>query len=515
MYSHSEKLLQRRDILRAMATFGTGSLLPGVVSDPPTVFADNFDFPSPRPDLIREENARPGTRDWMLANTQVDSTTKYRSPSIEGYASKNSVAVGDSISLHVSCNPSTAFHMDIYRSGFYGGKGGRQVASIGPLKGSTQDDPPVGSRRLRECQWDVCKTLTIPENWTSGVYLCKLTAMESGLQSYITFIVKDNRQVDFLFQCSDTTWNAYNRWPSQYSLYDNQETVWYWGAGVDTSFDRPYGKYCQIFDAPLTTGSGEWFCWEYPISFWMESRGYDISYCSNLDTHADGPGLMRAKAMLSVGHDEYYSLEMFHNLRAAIRDGLNVAFLSGNTCCGLLEMKASSDGRRNRIITRVDRYGPRDQIGDNLFHSMKTLPRTGPNENTLIGARSTGPIVGGADWICQSPDHWLFDNTGMKKGDGIAGLVGWEWHGDPANIPGLEVIAQGTTESSAGNGTYTSTVYPGPMGNLVFNASTCWWGDGLSQPPGYVRPSAHGASPQGPDKRVQVITANLLKRLSS
>ena len=103
----------------------------------------------------------------------------------------------------------------------------------------------------------------------------------------------------------------------------------------------------------------------------------------------------------------------------------------------------------------------------------------------------------------------------MKKGDGIAGLVGWEWHGDPANIPGLEVIAQGTTESSAGNGTYTSTVYPGPMGNLVFNASTCWWGDGLSQPPGYVRPSAHGASPQGPDKRVQVITANLLKRLSS
>ena len=137
--------------------------------------------------------------------------------------------------------------------------------------------------------------------------------IDIGLQSYITFIVKDNRQVDFLFQCSDTTWNAYNRWPSQYSLYDNQETVWYWGAGVDTSFDRPYGKYCQIFDAPLTTGSGEWFCWEYPISFWMESLGYDISYCSNLDTHADGPGLMRAKAMLSVGHDEYYSLEMFHN----------------------------------------------------------------------------------------------------------------------------------------------------------------------------------------------------------
>jgi hypothetical protein len=33
------------------------------------------------------------------------------------------------------------------------------------------------------------------------------------------------------------------------------------------SFHRPYGKYCQILDAPLSTGSGEWFLWEFPIAF--------------------------------------------------------------------------------------------------------------------------------------------------------------------------------------------------------------------------------------------------------
>ena len=103
----------------------------------------------------------------------------------------------------------------------------------------------------------------------------------------------------------------------------------------------------------------------------------------------------------------------------------------------------------------------------------------------------------------------------MAIGDSIPGLVGWEWHGDPANIPGLEIIAQGTTASGAGPGTYTSTLYPGPKGNLVFNAATCWWGDALSEPPGYVRPSAHGAQPQGPDYRVQVITKNLLRKLCS
>lgn len=28
----------------------------------------------------------------------------------------------------------------------------------------------------------------------------------------------------------------------------------------------------------------------------------------------------------------------------------------------------------------------------------------------------------------------------MKNGNGIPGLVGWEWHGDPADLPGLEVV---------------------------------------------------------------------------
>src|SRR2546427_5561952 len=103
---------------------------------------------------------------------------------------------------------------------------------------------------------------------------------------------------------------------------------------VQVCFNRPYGKYCQILDAPLSTGSGEWFLWEFPLAFWLESKGYDVTYISNLDTHADPNGLLRAKGFLSVGHDEYYSLEMFRHLKAAIDAGLNLAFLSGNTCCG-------------------------------------------------------------------------------------------------------------------------------------------------------------------------------------
>jgi hypothetical protein len=463
---------------------------------------------------VARENAEAGTRDWMLANTRIDPPTKYRCPWIEGYCSRTSVQPGENMDIFVSANPRSAFTLDIYRMGYYGGSGGRHLMTFGPLPGQVQPESEIGPKRLRECKWESSLRLTIPEDWVSGVYLGKLTALRQELQSYVIFIVKDDRPADFIFQCSDTTWQAYNRWPSQFSLYDDGKKHWYWGGGIDISFDRPYGKYCQILDAPLSTGSGEWFLWEFPIAYWMESRGYDVTYISNLDTHADPANLLRARGFISVGHDEYYSLEMFQHLRHAIAAGLNVAFLSGNTCCGRIRLQPSSDGRPNRIYDRIDVFGPPDPADLKVLPDMTQFPHKSPNANTLIGARSVAPIMGGADFICVKPNHWLFADTRMKHGDRIPGLIGWEWHGDPANIPGLEVLATGPTKNGSGQeGVYTATIYPGPKGNFVFNASTCWWGDGLSEPPGYLRPAAY-TNPQGPDSRVQRITANLLERMA-
>ena len=212
-----------------------------------------------------------------------------------------------------------------------------------------------------------------------------------------------------------------------------------------------------------------------------------------------------------MGHDEYYSIEMFHHLKHAIAAGVNVAFLSGNTCCGRIEFQPDFRGHP-RTYERVDFYGPRDSKG---IAGMETLPHRSPSSAELVGARNLSPFTGGADWICLKPDHWVFAGTSMKQGDGIPGLVGWEWHGDPAKIPGLEVVAGGPTQSAPGKlngGQYTATIYPGPYGNFVFNASTCWWADGLSEPPGYIRPSVY-TTPHGPDPRVQQITRNVIERI--
>jgi hypothetical protein len=59
----------------------------------------------------------------------------------------------------------------------------------------------------------------------------------------------------------------------------------------------------------------------------------------------------------------------------------------------------------------------------------------------------------------------------------------------------------------------TSPVFrPGTKGNSVINASTIFWAQGLSSPPGHTLPWSHWSRPHGPDERVQTITRNLLRR---
>lgn len=469
-----------------------------------------------RSDLIRAENEKPGTTDWMLTNSRIDPKTKYRCPWIEGYCGRTSVRAVDTLAVMVSTNPPSPFILDVYRLGYYQGKGGRRVARLGPFAGTVQPEAKIGGERLRECQWEPSVKLSIGKDWPSGVYLGKLTAEVEGLQSYVVFIVRDDRACDFLFQCSDTTWCAYNRWPDHWSLYDDGTTDvqgWYTGPGVSAGWDRPYGKYRQVVDAPLSLGSGEFLLWEFPFAYWMEKEGYDLSYISNVDTHADAAGLRRGKVFLSVGHDEYWSLDMFRNVKAAIDGGVHAAFFSGNSVDGVVAMLPNSAGVPNRRISRVGKFGG-DRERRRAQQFAGRWKQHGPDPRTLMGARTTEPANGGADWTVVREGHWLFSGTGLKNGDKIPGLVGWEHHGEPADIAGLEVLARGPVFSRGRpqNTEFTAVMFPGPKGNLVFNAATIWWADGLSAPPGYVRPDAHGNSPKGPDPRVQRMTANLFER---
>lgn len=474
---------------------------------------------SPRaPDLIRTENAKPGA-DFQLTRIMLDSAKGYRTSLIEGYCSRQSVKAGEPLDIFVSTRPAASFRIEIFRMGWYGGAGARLMSTLGPFQGQEQPVPEMGENRLRECQWQASTRLTIPADWPSGVYLGRLTTLPDQAdapwwQSYIIFIVKDDRPADILFQCSDNTWQAYNRWPVNESLYTDPRAAH--APGVSVSFDRPYGLYPQtsIANQPLGVGSGEFMLWEYPLCFWLEEQGYDVTYCSNVD-NLDPANLARCKTMISVGHDEYWDIRQYENVKAAIADGLNILWLSANDVYMVTPFTPNGRGEANRRLTRETCFGEfREEEKEAYAKVLGPFENPGPDEREIIGARTVVPFNGGGDWTCAKPEHWLFEGTGMKKGDGIPGLVGWEFHGDPDTArPGLEVVAEGNVWAGGTRlGKYAATLFQGPKGNHVFNASTIFWCQGLSSPPGHMLPWSHWSRPHGPDARVQKITGNLLKR---
>ncbi|MDC0273378.1 hypothetical protein OAL44_01140 [Planctomycetaceae bacterium] len=527
----TEHTVQRREVIKGAAAAG----LIAASGSYPLAFAAQSKTTSN--DLIRRENAKPGTRDWLLTKTHTTpgminkNLVNGRSEVIEGYCSANSIRAGEKLQIMVSTNPESKFKLEIFRTGFYGGTGARLVKTFESIQGATQPDPDIGENYVRECQWEPTVEFEIPEDWLSGVYLGKLTAKASGIQSYVIFIVRDDRPCDLLFQCSDLTWSAYNRWPMDYSIYTEHKDWKSTGVPSGTvSFDRPYGLFTHpVNKIKKSGGSGEYLPWEFPLAFWMEQYGYDVSYISNVDTHADPKGLLRTKGFISVGHDEYWSLEMYENAMKARDAGVSLAFFGGNSVLCVVPMLPSGNGKPNRNIRREGWFMPipenipeaaKQRLFKKVLNEQTFELNMGPDGALLMGGRldkdqETGRGMGVGDWTCAMPEHWLFESTGMKKGDSVKGLLGWEWHGAPAmDLPGMNVVAEGdATINGKKVGRYSSTLYDGPQDNVVFNAATIWWANGISSPPGHVNPSRHGVRQQGPDKRVQQITRNLFERM--
>src|SRR5690348_16525094 len=70
---------------------------------------------------IEAENCNPGSTGWS-----VNSDT-----TIQGFATDISYNLGQTINFKIS-TPATAYHIDIYRMGYYQGNGARQIATITP-----------------------------------------------------------------------------------------------------------------------------------------------------------------------------------------------------------------------------------------------------------------------------------------------------------------------------------------------------------------------------------------------
>ena len=365
------------------------------------------DQPAAGPNLIQQENAREGATDWQLTRVRVDKTDGCRCLAIEGYCSKQSVAAGEKLQIMVSTEPAAKFQIEIFRTGYYGGRGARLMTTLGPFEGKPQPMPKPDERTMHECRWEPAAELTIPADWPSGVYLGRLTTLPPNRRPALLAKLRDlhrprrapGRHV--LFQCSDNTWQAYNGWPYKSSVYTHPKGGQ--GPWADVSFDRPYGReaqYSGIVNDPLSVGSGEFLSFEFPLAYWLEQHGYDVSYCSNSDMIAPDRGL-KCKAFLSVGHDEYWDIRQYHSVVKMRDAGVNLLFLSGNAVCWVSPFKPSSDGRPNRVIFRGGPYGGSYQWAEDRIAEARPVPRTRarrrlPDRRAQLAARSTAAATGSA-----------------------------------------------------------------------------------------------------------------------
>src|SRR6185295_11397529 len=149
----------RREVLSAISTLGVAAMLPGVLpgcGSPESAVEPGGAttvISKRKSDLIRDENEKAGTKDWILSKPAIDRSLKHRCPWIEGYFSRSSARAGETVSLHVKTDPESKFSVDLYRMGYYGGTGARLVASLGTFEGKAQADPSVKPHRLRACAW--------------------------------------------------------------------------------------------------------------------------------------------------------------------------------------------------------------------------------------------------------------------------------------------------------------------------------------------------------------------------
>lgn len=453
---------------------------------------------------IETENLNPGSDGWRIA-------TLAQKREIEGYASAVSVAPGSSIDLMVSTSIPKTFTIQIYRVGWYGGAGGRLMVSkdapsgvIGPLAGEPRPvpTPTAAPDFLIEARWPVSYTLAIPATWPSGYYLAKLTR-EDGFERYAIFVVRDPRsKAAIVMQASVTTWQAYNYWGGK-SLYST-----FGGTGTDgfatklsdvrsgmISFDRPYET------THARDGAGEFFVWEVNMVRWLERNGYDVTYATNLDVHADVDLLRGRNAFLSVGHDEYWTNEMRRNVTVARDNGVNLGFFSSNVSYWRIRLGPNDAGVPDRRV-----IGYKDVSVDPTTTRWRDQNRP---ENLLVGVMYSGVWAG--DYVILDPSSWVFDSTGFKAGDRVSNLVGYEYDRTFANgftPPGLSVLSR----SVVGDDIVESAVYSAPSGAVVFATGTNHWAWALDD---YRHPWVSSEfKPVKPHPGIERATQNVFSRFA-
>jgi hypothetical protein len=482
------------------------------------------------------ENSKPGNppSDWDV--TGIGDT------SIQGFATKMSVNVGQPISFKV--DTSAAYHIDIYRLGYYDGDGARRIASnISTTPRSQPACLTVASTGLIDCgNWGTSATWTVPSTAVSGVYIALLIRNDTGGDSQIPFVVRDDSShSDVVMQTSDATWQAYNNYGGN-SLYKCTVQC---PAGNPLAYKAAYAvSYNRPWDGAFATDTGHSYLWyaEYQMIRFMEENGYNVSYTAQADLDQNPALVKNHKLFVSSGHDEYWSAAERGAVESARDAGVNLAFFSGNEVFWKTRWTGSSDGtntpyrtlvsyKETHFDSPVDPQDPTTWTGTWIDPRFSPPADGGNPQNALTG--QLFQVNSGSSDIKVPASYanlrfWRNTQAAALTGTQTLTLapgtntLGYEWDSDEDNgfrprglidmssttVSGVETFTDYGSTTTTGTATHHLTLYRAPSGALVFGAGTVQWSWGLDDTNAWHQSSTRpGGTPV--DRNMQQATVNL------
>ncbi len=443
---------------------------------------------------IVTENQLAGTAPAVWDIAGVGETT------LQGYSTDISVNRGTTVRFKIKSTAS-AYHIDIYRIGYYQGNGARLVGTGVVTGGYPQSQPnPItdsASGLIDYGNWAESAHWDVPAGAVSGIYFARLIRNDNNTASHIVFVVRDDASTsDLFFQTSDATWQAYNGYGGN-SLYTGTAPFPN-GHAAKVSYNRPFSTRAG------GAGGGaaeDWvFNAEYPMVRFLEANGYNVSYTTDVDTDRRGNLITNHKVFLSVGHDEYWSAGARNNVTAARNAGVHLAFFSGNEIYWKTRYENSIAGTSTSYRTLV--CYKEGTLGENVCNtkcdplstSWTGLWRSGCSntppadgcapENALSGQISWDGTIG----TMQVPS--TYKNLRFWRNTSVAALGAgqtesltpntlgyeWDWEQFPDSYPSGRMQLSGTLLN---NRQHHLSLYRASSGALVFGAGTVQWSWGL------------------------------------
>ena len=435
---------------------------------------------------IQDENQLAGGTGWKLrrATTQI-----------AAYCDHTSYLAGEQAAVSVAGASPTSITWELWRVGYYGGTGGRKLASGGPVSvpAFTQAtmDPATGAV---SAGWTPSFRIDVPQAAVTGVYLVRISSPLG--ETYATFVVREpSRAATVLYPVSTNTYQAYNPWGGT-SLYVNSRPDWKPNHAYAVSFDRPYLR---------GSGTGELMSRDHDFITFAEGQGYDIAYITDTDLDGDPHLADRRRMIVIQGHSEYWTAPQRDALDQAISSGTNAAFLAANDAYWQVRFQDAS----RRVLIGYKEFANRDPAAQSdpahVTTKWRNLPLNRP-ENAMIGEMFGAWMTTDAPLTVTDASSWPWTGAGVSENSQIAGVYGNESDHrfdngqQPANVKVLgNALVENYTGATSAMG--ETTLYTAPSGAMVFSAGSITWSRSLAGPGTW-------------DPRIQQLVANLFSRFA-